>query len=1377
MRIGSVVLWMACLGLPVGTQAASMEPREIPAELAGWQDWVRHDQDYRACPLMAGGRGDSADAFVCAWPETLEWVVADAGASFSQNWTLYARAALPLPGDRLYWPQAVLVNGSAAPVVRLPGRDTPVIWLPAGSYRVSGRFDWSERPESIAVPGAVARIALRIDGREVSSPQRDGERLWLGRAANVDAEADSLSLQVFRLLEDRQPQRLVTQLQLQISGKGRELVLPNVLPPGFAPVALDSALTARLESDGRLHIQARPGHHEITLSARALAPLAALAASNHQAPWPDEEIWSYQSLPELRVSDASGPPQVDPNLAEVPTDWRALPAFAMAGGAVLKISEQGRGLSDQDQNQLRLSRELWLDFSGQGWTSRDRIEGRLVRDWRLDMAAPFALSRASANGSGLLVTSGLTPGLSGVELRARDLEVEASSRIGQRVAALPLTGWQQRFDTVATTLHLPPGYELVAALGADRAPTAWLDRWDLLDVFFAALLGFLAVLAFGRWAALATVGYLLLAWHLPDAPRVSLLLALALGQLTAAVRQSPGLARWCGRLARITLIWVVIVALPFAAGQIRQALYPQLEPAGFAMAFEHLTSGLVSRSDSYRNEQAERKQAASSDEIVFEEALPMAAEAPPAPAAPAAETSLSGKTAAERSPGSQAKRRYRSDSVVQAGAGEPAWQWRDYAIEVAGPVLPSQSVRLLLSPPWLTRSARLAIVLLLAFSLWRLAQGSFNVRLRIPKVLASASLLALLGSGPLLAATTPSKDFVEQLGQRLRELPDCTPQCGRIARADLRYRVSHIEAALELHAAERLALPLPGNEKLLPIARISLDGSSVGGLHRGADGTQWILVPRGVHRLQIEWLPAAVDAIALRFPDAPGYTTASGSGWAVAGIDGGRLASGSVQFTRLAQVEPGAEGGGVAGDFPPYVIVTRALQFDREWTVSTSVQRIAPAKAAFTTRVPLLVGEHLLSDAMNVEDGQVSAPFAEGVHWLHWQSRLEPSAALQLIAPNQAERGEVWQLDASPGWHVLAEGLPAVHTEASMYLFYPLPGEQLRLTLARPEALPGTTLAIDQVGLLTRIGKRSSEHQLRFELRATQGGQHPIDLPKGAQVTEVRVNQQLLNLRPEQDRLSLPVRPGSNQVSLSWRDDLPAGALSRTPMLALNAPSSNLALQLALPADRWLLAVGGPTVGPAVLYWGELLVMGLLALALARVGGTPLGGRDWLLLGIGFSTVSWWALIWFIAWLFALAWRARIEPSAWRWRFNLVQVGLVILTLIALWVLFGAIRTGLLGSPDLHVVGNQSSAQNLHWFHDQSDSRLPVGTAISLPIWVYRALMLAWSFWMANALIRWMRWALGCFTQQTIWLPWRQRLATPEVPTVGAEAGPDEAAK
>jgi len=159
---------------------------------------------------------------------------------------------------------------------------------------------------------------------------------------------------------------------------------------------------------------------------------------------------------------------------------------------------------------------------------------------------------------------------------------------------------------------------------------------------------------------------------------------------------------------------------------------------------------------------------------------------------------------------------------------------------------------------------------------------------------------------------------------------------------------------------------------------------------------------------------------------------------------------------------------------------------------------------------------------------------------------------------------------------------------------------------------------------------------------------------------------------------------------------------------------------------------------------------------------------------LGFSTFSWIALAVVVAWLFAFAWRARGKLPQTRWRFNLLQIGLALLTAIALLALASAIPQGLLGSPDMHVTGNGSYAQYLQWFADRSDDALPQATAISLPLWVYKVLMLAWALWLANALIGWLREAWAAWTQGGYWQP------RPETkPAAGAEknATPSDAEK
>ena len=348
-------------------------------------------------------------------------------------------------------------------------------------------------------------------------------------------------------------------------------------------------------------------------------------------------------------------------------------------------------------------------------------------------------------------------------------------------------------------------------------------------------------------------------------------------------------------------------------------------------------------------------------------------------------------------------------------------------------------------------------------------------------------------------------------------------------------------------------------------------------------------------------------------------------------------------------------------------------------------------------------------------------------------------------------------MQVSPTWHATFAGVPVVAldagtdaSQARSFEFHPLPGEQLVLTLSRPEAVAGASRAIDAVRLSRSVGQRSAESTLNLSIRASRGGEHSISLPAGAELLGAQRDGTPLNLRTQDDKLSLPLTPGSHSFEVRWRENIEAGVLAQTPLLALGAPAANIDLQLFLPADRWLLATQGPISGPAVLYWGELIVMLLLAFGLSRSSRSPLKLWQWVLLGIGFSTFSWLALLLVVAWLFALEWRAHtaLRPLP---AFNLAQIGLALLTVLALACLLGAVKHGLLGTPDMAVAGNGSSAQTLNWFADRSSDVLPVGRAISLPLWVHKLAMLAWALWLASALVAWLRRGFAAWTQGGYW--------------------------
>ena len=120
-------------------------------------------------------------------------------------------------------------------------------------------------------------------------------------------------------------------------------------------------------------------------------------------------------------------------------------------------------------------------------------------------------------------------------------------------------------------------------------------------------------------------------------------------------------------------------------------------------------------------------------------------------------------------------------------------------------------------------------------------------------------------------------------------------------------------------------------------------------------------------------------------------------------------------------------------------------------------------------------------------------------------------------------------------------------------------------------------------------------------------------------------------------------------------------------------------------------------------------------------------------------------------WFFALGLRKQFSLQGSNALFNLTQIGLIILSIAALSSLFLAIYQGLLGTPEMQVAGNHSTSSSLRWFQDRSDAVLPQAGVISLPLIVYRGLMLAWALWAAFSLIHWLRWAWSCYSDGGYW--------------------------
>lgn len=666
--------------LLLGASAVSAQPAaEVPSALAPWTAWVLDGHEHRRCPFLLGQAPGAAEQHACAWPGLLDLAVDAEGARFTLSWRVLAPSWAPLPGDARHPPLALTVDGRPAPWQWRDG--VPMLWLAAGEYRLEGRLDWTRRPERLAVPEAIALLVLRLDGEAVPVPERAGGQLWLGRR-EVEQAQDSLTLKVFRLLTDGVPQRLHTRVQLEVGGRARELVLGPALPPGFVATALDGPLPAALDGEGRLRVQVRPGTWVLDLHARAVEPTAQFVAATAPEPWPAQEVWSVQSDPGLRVVQPEGARPVDPGLSGSPFDG-SLPAFLVDAQGGLALTERSRGRPQDAPHRLSLARTLWLDFDGAGLVARDRITGQLAQGTRLDMAPPWQLERASVGGADQLLTDAGQG--TGVELRHSQLDMDATARLAGW-HTVPVAGWRQDFDAAQLSLQLPPGWGLAHVAGADDAPSAWTSRWRLLDVFLASLLVVLALRALGPLPALVVLAYLLLGYHSWGAPLWSLVVLLVLA-LVRTWLPAGRMDRLATVAAGLAFVAAVLVALPFVAGELRLALYPQLEQHRVLSTSEAAQRGYQSPADDAIPQAVLMSPPAEEAEATLDrvevvgsrikrvEMAPAAPPAPPPPPPPDLDT-------------------YPADTVLQAGQGDPDWHWHQVDIALSGPVSQDQDLRL-----------------------------------------------------------------------------------------------------------------------------------------------------------------------------------------------------------------------------------------------------------------------------------------------------------------------------------------------------------------------------------------------------------------------------------------------------------------------------------------------------------------------------------------------------------------------------------------------------------------------------------------------------------------------------------------------------------
>ncbi|NOQ64486.1 MAG: hypothetical protein GQ582_08240 [Methyloprofundus sp.] len=1329
--------WLLILSILIPLPIQADSSTVIPEPLSPWVDWVMQDAKNYKCPFFYNNQNTRH----CAWPSQLELTLKPQQGQFKSAWQVYNDSYITLPGSALHWPQNVTVNGQAALVLQRNKR--PAVKLKAGNYTVQGDFLWDSTPDSLMIPSQSGLVSVRMLGKLINNPVINNNQLWfkasdIGGDKQQKSKADQLNLQVFRKLDDSIPLQLVTKLALKVSGKQREIKLDHALFKGFIPISLHSDLAARLEADGSLLVQIRPGRWEITLRARYPSELMDLSFAVDDPKWPESEIWSFSAKNYQRVVEVENVTAIDPSQSNVPREWKNLPAYQLQQGDTMHFKVIRRGDPEPEPNKLTLKRELWLDFAGTGYTVQDTIKGKITHGWRLDSLPETKLGHVAVNKKTLLITHSLDGQSEGVELRQGVVNLQADSRIESSSHSLSSTGWLQKFNQVSAELNLPPGWHLIAVSGVDNVPSSWVSRWTLLDLFLVLI----AALAVSRlwniyWGIFALIT-LALIWHEVVAPRLiwlNLLAAIALIRVLPEGKFLRMLQYYRGACS----LALLMICVPFLVDQVRIGLYPQLENTWRQPM-------MMNQADSTYLMEEELSVASDSIRSVAKKSRAQAERA----------YGLSSYSAAAVS--APKLKQLDPDAQLQTGPGLPQWQWKQITLSWNGSVDSQQQIKFWYLNPTASlvlNFVRLLTVIILSLLMLGFIKQDFKFKRPSLAVNLCVLLLFILPITPV-AADYPSPALLKELQQRLLKAPDCLPSCAQIASMALAIDKHTLTLTLQAHAQEKVAIPLPAKFKQWLPQSVLIDGLAAPALIQDQQGLLWVGLEAGIHTLVLSGVVPTQASFTLPLSLKPQYITYHAKHWALEGLRQNGVAENQLHLTRLKSVADKVHELPVLtqGELPAFIKIERTLNLGMDWYVRTQVSRLTRQANAVTLRVPLLKGESISSAHIRSEEGFALIHLSANQPSIEWHSLLEKTEQIKLTAPDTQQWTETWKANISPIWHIQSEGIAAIHHQDGvgnwLPTWQPWAKESVTLNITRPKAVQGQTLTIDKSYLELTAGKRSQEAQLDLDVRSSKAAQHVLQLPANVSLESVKINGQTQAIRQQQGSVTLPITPGKQHFQLNWHESKEQASVLSSPALNLGLASVNNHIKINLGRDRWVLLATGPQLGPAVLFWGILFVLAIVAFALGKSDLTPLKNWQWFLLLIGLSQIPLVAAFFVVAWLMALGLRKqKITLSVDR--FNLIQIVLVLSSLAALAILFIAVKQGLLGRPDMQILGNQSTATQLNWYQDRSLAILPTATVVSISLTAYRVLMLLWSLWLAISLLNWLKWGWECFSYQGLW--------------------------
>lgn len=1350
-----------------------------PSLLHEWTSWVSLGDPVEDCPFIY----NELESAFCLGSQALQIEAGDADGRFSAEWTNFGEARdVVLPGDEEHWPLDVKINGKPANVMQ-KGELAVIRVEGKGQYQITGRFAWDSLPDSLAVPAGGGMISLSVGGKSIKRVLVEDGHVSLNETASEDATGDdvqdSVDAAVFRKITTSIPLKIDSLLQLSVSGKAREFVLPDFSLEGFQVLDIESDLPYKMNEQGAITLQLTPGEHVVHIYSIAHNPVMDVKRRSLPYPFDGDELWTIQNDDSGRMLSVKDSYPVDSSRTRLPEEWKRFSAY--------RIDNESQGIHfvpvSQDElssahSNLSLRRELWLDFDGNGVTAQDRIAGQSIDRWRMNSSAAMFPGKVMINGEPQLLTQDGANSGKGFEISKGNVDVLVNSRLNNFSGDFNVSGWQDSFNSVSMRWHLPVGWKAIHASGADSISSTWIQEWTLVDIFMIVVIAVAVAKLWGLGWGLTSFAANGLVWHEVDAPHELWLVLVGISALFSYIPKEK--AKYIKLLSTARIMALLALWIPlsgFTLDHIRYAVYPQLEAQ-----YESVDGAFAGKPDIQRArpkkvvDSARALAGAGGAEQMKEEMfengiMPSVAPMESIVMDSAAPSSIT----VEKGVVLKRNKKLTSYDVfadkdknanIQTGPGIPNWSGSVVSLGWNGTVDPEQTAKILALSPNQMRVVHIMQALLLLILSIKMSQFKFCLPTNLPKW---AALTLALFVANAEAADIPTQDMLNAYHEKLLTAKklgnryDCLPQCAQVERSEIQVKNELIVWDMTIHAQERVAVPLPKSSNF-DFDKVIVDDSSRS-VFFSNDEWLYVFLDKGVHKVQASGSLDSRNEVSWNMPMAMHHLSfKSGSDWQIEGIHEDGLADSQLMLVRSVKKQV-TESFQQAFEAKPMLRVERSFELGLDWHLHTRIHRESSANTAIVVDIPLLDNEQVVSQGFHFKDKEgkqwISVSLSPNESEIEWESTVVKTDSIVMQAMAAEQWHEVWSIRFNPLWHIEYEDNGAYQAvDADWYpQWRPYPGEKVVVKISKPKAIDGETLTLSQAELNVSQNGRNMNGELRIVAQSSKGGDHRIQLPANAKVLDIEVNGQKKPVHQVSKEvgqpvdLVLPIVAGSQNFKVNFTLPHEGGFSWTMPKIDFNAVLTNFTSKASLGDQRWVLYVSGPMLGPVVLFWGMVFGLILISYGLSKVPLMPFRWHEWFLLLIGMTQNSLDGMFVVVAVFAAVGLRgSRFWIFENRIAFNALQVVLILAVFLAGICFVDNIGQGLLGSPQMNISGFNSSNYIMSWYQDRVN-RIPENIYIfTAHIYVYRIIMLLWSLWVANILIKNVRWIASCMTNRSFWL-------------------------